>query len=135
MSLIAALPFVGKVLDKIFPDKEDAAAAKLKLLELEQSGELKELETAAGIVSAEAKSEHWLVAAWRPITMLVFVVIIANNYILYPYLSLFFTEAPILDIPPEMWELLKLGIGGYILGRSAEKGFKTYNETKNKSRE
>lgn len=135
MSLIAALPFVGKVLDKIFPDKEDAAAAKLKLLELEQSGELKELETAAGIVSAEAKSEHWLVAAWRPITMLVFVVIIANNYILYPYLSLFFTEAPILDIPPEMWELLKLGIGGYILGRSSEKLMKNYNETKNKNRE
>lgn len=128
MSLIAALPFVGKVLDKIFPDKEDAAAAKLKLLELEQSGELKELETAAGIVSAEAKSEHWLVAAWRPITMLVFVVIIANNYILYPYLSLFFTEAPILDIPPEMWELLKLGIGGYILGRSSEKLMKNYKE-------
>lgn len=135
MSLIAALPFVGKVLDKIFPDKEDAAAAKLKLLELEQSGELKELETAAGIVSAEAKSEHWLVAAWRPITMLVFVVIIANNYILYPYLSLFFTEAPILDIPPEMWELLKLGIGGYIVGRTSEKLVKNYNETKNKNRE
>ena len=53
--------------------------------------------------------------------MLTFVAIIANNYILYPYLSLFWGEAPVLEIPPDMWGLLKIGLGGYVVGRSAEK--------------
>ena len=53
--------------------------------------------------------------------MLTFVAIIANNYILYPYISLFWNAAPILEIPPDMWGLLKIGLGGYVVGRSAEK--------------
>jgi len=56
----------------------------------------------------------------------VFVFIIANNYIIYPYLSLFFSKAPILKIPPDMWELLKIGLGGYVVGRSVEKALKFY---------
>ncbi len=47
--------------------------------------------------------------------------IIANNYILYPYLALFFEGAPKLEIPPDMWALLKIGLGGYVVGRSVEK--------------
>ena len=32
------------VIDKLFPDKTEAAAQKVKLVELQQSGELKDLE-------------------------------------------------------------------------------------------
>ncbi len=109
------------LIDKLIPDQQAKAEAKLKLLELQQSGELKSLEAAMATITAEARSEHWIVAAWRPITMLTFVAIIANNYIIYPYLSLFFTSAPMLEIPADMWALLKIGLGGYIFGRSAEK--------------
>lgn len=119
--ITAFIPIIGKVLDSIFPDKEEAAKAKFKLMELAESGKLKELEQAGAIIAAEANSQHWLVAAWRPITMLVFVVIIANNYILAPYIDLFFDTDVALELPPEMWDLLKLGISGYIAGRSAEK--------------
>lgn len=115
------LPFAGKVIDKIFPDKGEAQKYKVKLLEMEEAGELKELESAAQIITAEAKSEHWLTANWRPLTMITFVVIIANNYILYPYLSLFWPDAPNLTVPPDMWGLLKIGLGGYVVGRSGEK--------------
>ena len=126
MSMLSLVPFAGKLIDKIFPDKSEAEKAKLKLLELEQTGELEELRSASGIITAEAKSDHWLTANWRPITMLTFVAIIANNYILYPYLSLFWPEAPKLEIPPDMWGLLKIGLGGYVIGRSAEKGIKSW---------
>lgn len=81
----------------------------------------KELEASARVIEAEAKSDGRLARNWRPITMLVFVAIIANNYILYPYLSLIFEGAPILEIPPDMWALLKIGLGGYVVGRSGEK--------------
>ena len=55
--------------------------------------------------------------------MLIFVAIIANNYIIAPYIQVLFGKqfTVFLPIPPDMWGLLKLGIGGYILGRSAEK--------------
>ena len=109
-----------KIIEKIIPDKAAQAQAKIKLLEVEQAGELKELEAAMSIITTEAKSEHFLTATWRPITMLTFVAIIANNYILYPYLSLFWADAPTLSIPPDMWALLKIGIGGYVVGRSGE---------------
>lgn len=128
--IAAFIPIIGKVFDSIFPDKKDAAAAKLKLMELQMSGGLKELEQAGKIITAEANSEHWLVAAWRPITMLVFVVIIANNYILAPYIDLFFDTNVSLELPPQMWDLLKIGIGGYIVGRTGEKMVKSYKATK-----
>jgi len=117
----AVLGFGTKLIDKLWPDPAKAAEAKIKLLALEQEGQLTELVKAADIITAEAKSEHWLTANWRPITMLTFVVIIANNYILYPYLALFWDSAPKLTLPPDMWDLLKIGLGGYVVGRSVEK--------------
>lgn len=128
MNPLAILDFGSTLLDKFFPDKDEAEKAKLKLMELQLNGELSKLQTQAGIITAEANSEHFLVAAWRPITMLMFVFIIANNYIIYPYLSLFFDAAPKLEIPPDMWDLLKIGIGGYTIGRTVEKGIKNYKE-------
>lgn len=119
--LDSAFNFGSTLLDKFFPDKDAANKAKLMLMEMKQSGELSKLQASAGIVTAEANSDHWLAANWRPITMLTFVFIIANNYILYPYLALFFEEAPKLEIPPDMWALLKIGLGGYVVGRSVEK--------------
>lgn len=126
MAWTAAIPLVGKLIDRIFPDKEAQDRAKLELLALEQSGELQKIVAASEVVQAEAKSEHWITATWRPITMLVFVAIIANNYILYPYLSLFWTDAPVLDLPEQMWSLLQIGIGGYIVSRGGEKMMEKY---------
>jgi hypothetical protein len=115
------IPAVSSIINKLIPDKEAAAQAQIQLMTLSQAGELKELEAAMSIITAEAKSAHWIVAAWRPITMLTFVAIIANNYLIYPYLSLFWMEAPVLDLPPDLWSLLKIGLGGYVVGRSGEK--------------
>lgn len=99
---------------------------KLALLKELQEAEAKMMESQAKTIVAEASSEHWLVASWRPITMLVFVFIIANNYVIAPYASLLGVVIPVLDIPPNMWSLLQLGLTGYVLGRSAEKTMKIY---------
>lgn len=90
------------------------------------------LETKGKIIEAEAKSEHWLVSSWRPITMLVFVFIIANNYIIVPYAqALFSTKIPALELTQEMWDLVQLGLGGYVVGRSFEKAMKNYSAKDN----
>lgn len=85
------------------------------------------LETQGKIIVAEAESEHPLTSQWRPITMLVFVFIIANNYIIAPYMSaLFSVEVPTLELTKDMWELIKIGLGGYVLSRGVEKSVKSW---------
>ena len=53
--------------------------------------------------------------------MLSITAIIVNNYILAPYLQAAFGWSVTLDLPPEMWTLLTVGVGGYVVGRSGEK--------------
>lgn len=78
----------------------------------------------AGVVTAEIKSDSWLAKNWRPMTMMVFVFIIFNNFVLAPYANAIFGAGtlPILDTPPDLWALIKIGLGGYVVGRSVEKG-------------
>jgi len=90
--------------------------------------EAKIIENKASIILAEAQGESYLQKNWRPILMLVIVAIVANNYLLYPYLSLFFDAAPILDLPDKLWSLMQIGVGGYIVGRSGEKIVQTLNK-------
>ena len=63
------------------------------------------------VVSSEARSEHFIVAAWRPITMLTFLTLAVGD-------SLGLLATPLKD---EAWMLLQLGLGGYVVGRSGEK--------------
>lgn len=111
------------VVDKAVEDKDQATAIKARLNELALSGSLKELESAAKIIVAEAQGDSWLQRNWRPLLMVMFGVIIANNYIVVPIFN-----TPAADIPPDMWDLLKLGLGGYVVGRSVEKGLKTWKD-------
>ena len=99
---------------------------KLKLLKALQEAESKMMEQKAKTIVAEANSESWLASSWRPITMLVFVAIIANNYIFVPYMRLFGYEVPILEIPPYMWDVIEMGLSGYIVGRSVEKAVRIW---------
>jgi hypothetical protein len=125
-----------KSISGVFTDiREAITGEKIKdpQKELELIQKLNELETdiiksKAQIITAEAKSEHFLTSTWRPITMLVFTFIIANNYILVPYLQAFGFDVPTLQLNKEMWELLKIGIGGYVVGRSVEKAVREYKK-------
>ena len=118
-----------RIIDKIIPDPEAKAEATRKLLEIQQAGELAEVEAAMNVVVAEAKSEHALTSQWRPITMLAFTAIVANNYIIAPYLAAIFGWSVTLEMPDQLWNLLSIGIGGYVVGRSSEKAIKNWKGT------
>jgi len=111
------------VVDKAVEDKDQAALIKSRMSEMALSGSLKELESAANIIVAEAQGDSWLQRNWRPLLMVMFGTIVANNYIVVPIFN-----TPAADIPPDMWDLLKLGVGGYVVGRSAEKGLKNWKQ-------
>ena len=119
--LAAILPSIFSTIDKAVPDKDKAEELKAKVqLEL-MNNQAKELEGAAKIIVAEAQGHSWLQRNWRPMLMCMFGFIIANNFILYPYMSLFTDKVVMLDTPKDLWDLIKIGLGGYVLGRSGEK--------------
>lgn len=122
------LPVVGNVLDRVLPDtvEKDKVKAELQAQMLQHSSEIEK--AAASVVVAEAKGESWLQRNWRPVTMMSFVVIIINNYIAVPWLQTLGLPAVSLDIPPDMWSLLQIGIGGYIVSRGTEKGIKNWRD-------
>lgn len=113
------------IIDKIWPDAGEREKARLRLMELHQSGQLADLESRVKIMLAEM-SGNWLQRSWRPILMLTIIAIVANNYLVYPYLALFWDKAPQLALPSQLWSLMELGLGGYVVGRSAEKVAKTW---------
>ncbi|WP_027179963.1 holin family protein [Maridesulfovibrio bastinii] len=108
------------IIDKIWPDAGEREKARLRLMELHNKGELAEIENRVKVIAAEMNG-NWLQRSWRPILMLTIIAIVANNYLFYPYISLFWTDAPKLELPERLWSLMQLGLGGYVFGRSAEK--------------
>lgn len=113
--LPALFPIVGDVVRRLFPDPAEAAKAQLEL-QMELMRRQNELEAAAAtIVRAEAESEHWLTASWRPILMLTFGALIVARWLGFSAPGL--AEAEVI----KLWSIVELGIGGYVIGRSAEK--------------
>lgn len=83
--------------------------------------EAKLLNAKRDIIVSEAEGESWLQRNWRPLLMLTVVAIVANNYLIYPYLAMFTEKVTVLDLPNGLWALLTTGVGGYVVGRSGEK--------------
>ena len=112
---------VGGIVDKEIPDKDLKEKLKHELNTQLINGEHEELIAKSRIIQAEAESKHWLTATWRPALMWICIIVIANNYILAPVLNSVFGTSLALSIPDPMWNLLTIGVGGYIAGRSGEK--------------
>jgi hypothetical protein len=102
-------------LDKLFTSKEEKIKAEnvIKQILIQKELELQKMQTE--IILAEAKG-NWLHRSWRPILMLAFGFIVIYVKFLAP---LFDLKIP--ELENEFWNLLQLGIGGYVIGRSAEK--------------
>ncbi len=108
----------GSVADRIFPDPEH----ELKRIELQQALQAAVLErtseierAAAEVVKAEAQGQSWLQRTWRPVTMLVVVALIVARWLGWSAPNL--GEAEVL----KLWDIVEIGLGGYVIGRSAEK--------------
>lgn len=123
-------PILGDVIKRIIPDKVDQAKieSEIKLALIEHTGSLEEIR--GKIVLEEAKSQHWLTSTWRPLLMIVIIAIVAINYLIFPLVSLFTGTSMAIDLPIELWNLLQIGVGGYVVGRSGEKMVDKWNSKK-----
>jgi hypothetical protein len=115
-ALIPALaPVLSKVVGNLFPDPTERAKAEAEAMRQLLAAQSQIEAAAADIVKAEASSGNWLAAAWRPTTMLVFVALIVARW--FGYAAPGLSEAEAL----KLWSIVELGLGGYVIGRSAEK--------------
>lgn len=121
-------PLVGDVVRRVLPEDKDKRMEierELNMTLMQNSAQIEQ--AAASVVIAEAKSEHKITATWRPILMLTITAIVAWNYLFSPLIELAVhlmtgNQIPLtIALPEELWTLLTVGVGGYVVGRSGEK--------------
>jgi len=119
----AVLDIGSKILDKVFPDPAAAEAAKLKLLEMQQNGELAKLNADVSEqheltdrLKADMGSDSWLSKNIRPMTLIA----ILAGYFIFAGLS-----AAKIEVNAEYVQLLgqwgMLIMSFYFGGRTLEK--------------
>jgi len=115
---------IGKLVDRAVPDKDQAEQLKAQLQSQLLAMRHQEFRAAADIIIAEATGESWLQRSWRPIVMLTFCGLIVARWLGF--------TAPNLTEPEylALWDIVKIGLGGYVVGRSAEKVTKAWTQQK-----
>jgi hypothetical protein len=124
-------PFAGvldaanAIIGKFVTSPEQKAAAQLELAQLysQQTLKLAELDaqvaaTQATVITAEVNSQSWLARNWRPLMMLFFAVIIASVVWTGGYVNGHELDHAVVM---RILDIIYLGLGGYVFGRSAEK--------------
>ncbi len=107
MPLIEALigP-VAQLIDKIIPDKQAAARAKLELLQLEGSQELKQIETRLAAIVAEANSTDPWTSRARPSFL----------YVMYTMLLFALPMGVLAAFNPQVASAIGTGMNAYLNG-------------------
>ncbi len=123
--LSAAITPVTNLIDELHTSGEETGELQIKASELQVKfqtltnqitskvidleGQL--LSAKQDIIVTEAKSTSFLTSNWRPITMLTLLfMIVADGF---GWLAQ--------PLPEDAWTVIKIGLGGYVTGRSAEK--------------
>lgn len=114
-SLIASALGVDNTPDAVAAAIKADPQAAVKIRQVEAQLEQTRLEVRGQVVQAEAKGESWLQRNWRPLMMVWFGILVGGYWFGFTPENL--SEDAILSL----FGLIKLGLGGYVLGRSVEK--------------
>lgn len=110
---------VGKAIDKAVPDKDQAEKLKADVTLHIMEHESKALQGQIDIILAETKG-GWLQRNWRPMLMVWFAILVGAYW---------FGFVPD-NLTPEsignLFQLVQIGVGGYVVGRSGEKIMREY---------
>ena len=139
IQMLGAVAPLAKILfntiDKAVLDKDLQEKLKSQLQTQLLQSNTAELQAAARVIEAEAKA-GWFAASWRPLLMYVLIFILIWNYVLGPVVMFFFKASITIELPGDVWTLLQIGLGGYVVGRSAESVARTMaNKPQSKEQE
>ncbi len=109
---------VTDLIDNLHTSDEERLEVKTRLFAMQSAMatkvmdyEARLIEAKTKVITAEAQGASWLQRNWRPITMLTFLgLVVADTFGLTTF-----------RLASEAWTLLQIGLGGYVVGRSAEK--------------
>ena len=107
----------GKVLDivdDVVEDKDEANKLKFQIQKQLMESKTTELEAQARIVLAEAQGS-WLQRNWRPMLMVTFAGLVVAHWF-----GLTASNIPE-SVQNSLLNIVMVGVGGYVAGRSAEK--------------
>jgi len=117
--ITAVTNVVGQVIDRVWPDPAQAAAAKLQLLQLQQTGELTAITGQMDINKVEAGNESIFVSGGRPFIIWVCGAAFAWNWVGLPFAKFAMTVIghPVVMQAADMSEMMPvlmglLGLGG-----------------------
>jgi len=139
IQMLGAVAPLAKILfntiEKSVPDKDLQEKLKAQLQTQLLQSNTQELQAAAKIIEAEAKA-GWFASSWRPLLMYVLIFILVWNYVIGPVIKVFTGAIISFELPGDVWTLLNVGLGGYVVGRSAESVARTLaNRPLNKEQE
>ena len=109
--IAALLSFGSTLIDKFFPDPNQAAQAKATLLEMQTKGELDQMLGQLEINKAEASSSSTFVAGWRPAIGWVCALALAYQYLFKPLMTwgatvTGYTVPPMPGLDDNLWQLM-----------------------------
>ncbi|MGH9398711.1 MAG: 3TM-type holin [Terriglobia bacterium] len=105
----AALDHIKMTPEQKAQVEEAMQANQLELATLAESYDSQIITQVNTTMQAEAKSEHWLQWAWRPLVGLTFSLTIISNYVLLPYFAKVGLQ-PIV-IPGDVWNTMLIVLG------------------------
>ena len=148
MGIMSSIPILGNIVekglgivDKYVEDKDQANKLKAEIKQQIENNsheeDIAELKAQAGIIKAEATGESPAQRNWRPHLMYFIMFLLGFNGVIAPLSNaLFDLDLPMLEawgsIPTPMWQLLMIGMGGYVGGRSGEKIIREWAKSKKK---
>lgn len=117
--LEALLTFGNTLINKFFPDPNQAAQAKAQLLEMQTKGELEQMMAQIDVNKVEAANSSVFVSGWRPAIGWVCAIALGYQYLIRPiaiWLLLTYNH-PVPNLPgldDNLWQLMlgMLGLGG-----------------------
>ena len=124
---------IANIFDESFTSKEEKIDAKNRTIKIVNEAQksisehhLKEQEIQAETIKTEMEG-NWLQRSWRPILALMFGFIVVCNFFIFPVVQIFLRDELFAKLIEKgqsnenFWNLLFIMIGGYTVGRSAEK--------------
>ena len=106
---------IGETVDRLTLPAREKRQLEAELTEKLQTHVEKLAEEQSSVLREEARG-NWLQRSWRPLVMLTFATIILTGT---------FVSLPILADTSRFWDLLEIGLGGYVIGRGGEKILQT----------
>jgi len=106
---------VSGIIDKFVTTDKERMSLQKDIMGVINSFAYKMMDVQKDVILAEINGNK-LQRSWRPIIMLAFGFIVIYEYFISKVFGL-----PSADLPPNFWDLLEIGLGGFVIGRSAEK--------------